>query len=41
MPWLAVVLDVCIRMSLRKLECKSASVVMIGGESLLVLRVWG
>ena len=27
---------VCVRMSLRKLECKSASLVMVGGESLLV-----
>ena len=34
-------LDVCVRMSLRKLECKSASLVMIGGESLLVFRIRG
>ncbi len=30
-PWLLVVLDVCVRMSLRRLECKSASFVMMGG----------
>jgi hypothetical protein len=34
-PWLVVGLDVCVRISLRKLEYKSASLVMIGGESLL------
>jgi hypothetical protein len=28
-------------MILRKLECKSASMVMLGGVSLLVFRVWG
>jgi len=36
-----VVLDVCVRMSLRKLECKSASLVMIGGVPFPFCRVWG
>jgi len=36
-----VVLNVCVRMSLRKLECKSANLVMLDGVSLLVFRVWG
>jgi len=40
-PWLFVGLDVCVQMSLLKLECKSASLVRIGGESFLVFRVWG
>jgi len=40
-PWLVVVLGVCVRMSLRKLECKSASFVMIGGVSFPFCRVWG
>jgi len=40
-PWLVVVLDVCVRMSFRKLECKPASLVMLGGISVLVFRVWG
>ena len=40
-PWLVVGLDVCVRMSLRMLECKSASLVIIDGESLLVFRIWG
>ena len=35
-----MVLDVCVRMSLRKLECKSASLVMLAGVFLLVFRVW-
>ena len=34
-PWLVVVLDVCVQMSLRKLERKSASLVMLGDVSLL------
>jgi len=34
--WLVVGLKVCVRMSLRRLECKSASLVTIGVESLLV-----
>ena len=35
-------LYVCVRISLRKLaEWKSASLVMIGGESLLVFRILG
>jgi hypothetical protein len=36
-----VVLDVCVRMSLRKLECKSANLVMLGGMFLLVFRIRG
>jgi hypothetical protein len=32
-PWL-VVLDVCVRISLRRLVCRSASLVMLGGVSL-------
>ena len=39
--WLVVVLDICVWMSLRKLECISASLVMLGGMSLIVFRVWG
>ena len=31
----------CVRMSLRKLDCKSASLVLIGVDSLLVFRIWG
>jgi hypothetical protein len=27
--------------SLRRLECSSASLVMVGGEFLLVVRIWG
>ena len=41
MPLLVVVLEVCVRMSLRRLVCRSANLVMLGGVSLLVLRVWG
>ena len=33
-PWLVVAMDVCVRMSLRRLECKSANLVMLGGVSL-------
>jgi hypothetical protein len=40
-PYIVVGLDVCVRMSLRKLECKSVSLVMIGGESLLIFRICG
>ena len=40
-PWLVVGLHVCVRMSLRKFECKSASLVMGGGESLLIFQFWG
>ena len=41
MPWFAVGFEVCVRMSLRKLACRSVSLVMIGGEYLLVFRIWG
>jgi hypothetical protein len=40
-PWLIVVLDVCVRMSLRRLECKLANLVMLGGVSFTIFRVWG
>ena len=40
-PLLVVVLDACVRMSLRKLVCTSANLVMLCGVSLLVSRVWG
>ena len=41
-PWLVVVLDVCVFMSLRRLDCKSDSLVMIGGVPFLFcLIVWG
>ena len=36
-----MVLGVCVRMSLRRLECKSASLVMIGGVPFSFCRVWG
>jgi len=36
-----MVLDVCGRISLRRLVCKSASLVMLGGASLLVFPVCG
>ena len=36
-----MVLDECVRMNLRKLECKSAKLVMLGGVSLLGFRIWG
>jgi hypothetical protein len=39
-PWLVVVLYLCVRMSLRKLESKSASLPMLDDVSLLVFRVW-
>jgi hypothetical protein len=32
---------VCVRMSLRRLECRSASLVMLGGVSFPFCRVWG
>jgi len=41
MPWLVVVLDGCVRMILRRLECKSANLVMLGGVSFPFFRVWG
>jgi len=34
-------LDAFVRINLRRLECKSASLVMVDGESLLVFRLWG
>ena len=40
-PGLAVELEVCVRVSVRRLKCRSTSFVMIGGESLLFVRVWG
>ena len=40
-PWLVVALDACVRMSLRRLECKTASLVMLGGVLLPFVRVWG
>jgi hypothetical protein len=36
MPLLVVVLDVCVRMILRRRVCRSANLVMLGGVSLLV-----
>ena len=38
-PGLVVELEVCVRMGLRSLECRSASLVMVGGESLSVIRI--
>ncbi len=40
-PWVSVALVVCDRISLRRLECRSASLVMLGGVFLIVFRVWG
>jgi len=40
-PWLFVVLGVCDRMSLRRLECRSASLVMVGGVPFPFCRVLG
>jgi hypothetical protein len=40
-PGLVVELEVCVRMGLRSLECRSASLVMVGGESLLGVHIWG
>ena len=40
-PWLAVVLDVCVRMSLRRLQSKLAILDMLGGVPLPFVRVWG
>ena len=31
----------CVLMILRKLECKSARLAMVGGESLLGFHIWG
>ena len=40
-PWLVVVLGVCARMSLRRLKCILASLVMVGGVPFPFCRVWG
>ena len=40
-PWLVVVLDVSVRVCLRRLVCKSASLVKLGGVSLLLSRICG
>ena len=40
MLWRVVVLDVCVRMSLRRLECRSANLVTLGGVSFLVFFLW-
>ena len=39
--WVFVALVSCVQMSLRRLECRSASLVVIDGVSLLVFRDWG
>jgi hypothetical protein len=39
--WLVVELDGRVRMSLRRFECKSANLVMLGGVSFPFFRVWG
>ncbi len=31
----------CVHLSLRRLECRSASLVVVGGDSLRVVRIWG
>jgi hypothetical protein len=36
-----MVLDVCVRMILRRLECRSANLVTLDGVSFLVLLIWG
>ena len=41
MRGLVVELEVCVVMSLRRLKCRSASLVIVGVESWLVLRPWG
>ncbi len=40
-PGLVVELEECVRVGLRSLECRSASLVMVGGESLLGVHIWG
>jgi len=40
-PWRVVVLGVCVRMSLRRLKCKSANWIMFGCMSVPLFRVWG
>ena len=39
--WRVVVLGVCVRMSLRSLECRSARLCMLDGVSFFVPRNWG
>ena len=39
--WRVMVLEMCARMILRRLENKSANLVTLGGVSLLVLLIWG
>ena len=36
-----MVLDVCVRIILRSMECRSANLVTLGGVSLPVLLIWG
>ena len=38
---LVIFLDVCVRMILRRLECKSANLVTLGVVSLMFLFIWG
>ena len=40
-PWLVVVLDVYVQMSLRRLECRSANLVTLDGVSFLGFLIWG
>ena len=39
--WRAVLLGVCVRMSLCKLECRSAMLCVLGVLSFLIPRIWG
>ena len=39
--WRVVLLGVCVRMSLCKLECRSARFCMLSGVSFFVSRIWG
>ena len=36
-----MVLDVCARVILRRLECRSGNLVTLGGVSVLALLIWG
>ena len=36
-----MVLDVCVRMILRRLECRSANLITLGCVSFLVFLIWG
>jgi hypothetical protein len=40
-PWLVVVLSVYVRMSLRRLECRSARLFMLNGVSFIGFLIWG